>query len=342
MDRPTFPPGTTSLLARHLDDAVFARVVEARGTAGWTLADLIRSGVENPDSSVGLYVGGADCFTAFAPLLDPVLEDLAQAPAGSRGDPAVLPADLALGRLGPAARSTRIRAARNLAGHPFPAALDLDGRRAVEAEVRTALEAMTGDLAGTFHPLEELSDALRAELEDAHLLFHGRDRFMRAAGMLEDWPAGRGIFLAADRRFVVWVNEEDHLRVISIQPDDDLGQVWERLHAALDALGAHLTWARHPAHGILASCPSNVGTGMRASVHVALPALGTDPEGREARAAELGLALRGTSGEHTAVVDGVCDLSLKVRVGVPADQHMTALREGVAAMMAAEQEAAGR
>lgn len=111
---PDFPDDATSQLARHLTPARFEALREARTPGGFGLADLCASGLANPDSSVGLYAGDAASFEVFAPLLDPVLEDL--------GAGAVVAEPAPLGDLGPEVVSTRVRAARNLAAHPFPAA----------------------------------------------------------------------------------------------------------------------------------------------------------------------------------------------------------------------------
>ena len=125
---------------------------------------------------------------------------------------------------------------------------------------------------------------------------------------------GRGIFLNKARTFVVWVGEEDHLRIISIQQGGGLAEVFDRLAEAVETLSRHLHFARDDSLGFLTFCPSNLGTTLRASVHLKLPHLVS--EGRlDVVAAENNLQVRGTGGEHTQTVGGVVDLSNTRRLG---------------------------
>jgi protein-arginine kinase len=325
---PEIPEDATSQLAKHLTRERWEALREARSEPGWTLEDLCRSGLENPDSSVGLYVGDANCFEAFAPLLDAVLAELGQ---GAVDVPPATPGDL-----GAEVVSTRVRAARNLAGHRFPAAQSREEREQLLDAVEGALAALPEPWRGTFHRLDGLDEDTQRDLVDAHLLFHDDDRFMRSAGFFRDWPAGRGVFLSEDRCFSVWIGEEDHLRVTSLQKGGDLGAVWGRVSGALERLDEALGFATHPRHGVLASCPSNVGTGVRASVHLPLPRLAADEPGLKERADGLGLQLRGTGGEHTEARGSVYDCSIRVRVGVPAEVQLAGLARGVAALREAE------
>lgn len=80
-----------------------------------------------------------------------------------------------------------------------------------------ALSSFTDDLSGKYFSLTSLSDVERKELIDNHFLFKEGDRFLEAAGLNRDWPDGRGIFHNNEKTFLVWVNEEDQLRIISMQ-----------------------------------------------------------------------------------------------------------------------------
>ena len=114
--------------------------------------------------------------------------------------------------------------------------------------------------------------------------------------------------------FVVWVGEEDHLRIFSIQQGGNLGAVYSRLVDGLGALeAAGLVWARSPSLGFLTFCPSNLGTTLRASIHLKARAL-TESEVRNLSESE-DLQVRGTQGEHTKNVGGVLDISNSRRLG---------------------------
>ena len=129
-------------------------------------------------------------------------------------------------------RSTRIRVGRNLNGFPLGPGITNDQRKQIESQVVAALQSFTGDLAGKYYPLNNMTEAERKQLIDDHFLFKEGDRFLEAVGLNRDWPNGRGIFHNNDKTFLVWVNEEDQLRIISMQNGADLKEVFDRLSRA--------------------------------------------------------------------------------------------------------------
>ncbi len=131
----------------------------------------------------------------------------------------------------------------------------------------------TGDLAGNYYPLNKLSEKDRAQLVEDHFLFKEGDRFLEACGLNRDWPNGRGIFHNNNKTFLVWVNEEDQLRIISMQDGADLGAVFERLSRGAAGLEKVAKFAQDDHLGYITSCPTNLGTALRASVHIYLPFL---------------------------------------------------------------------
>lgn len=123
-------------------------------------------------------------------------------------------------------KSTRIRVGRNLDGYPLGPGITNEQRKEIEAKVSEAVKAFTGELAGKYYPLNNLSEAQRKQLIDDHFLFKEGDRFLEAVGLNRDWPNGRGIFHNNEKSFLVWVNEEDQLRIISMQNGADLKAVF--------------------------------------------------------------------------------------------------------------------
>jgi len=89
-----------------------------------------------------------------------------------------------------------------------------------------------------------------------------------------DWPNGRGIFHNNKKTFLVWVNEEDQLRIISMQNGADLKEVFERLCRACAHIETVAKFSHNSHLGYITSCPTNLGTALRASVHIHLPLLG--------------------------------------------------------------------
>lgn len=119
-------------------------------------------------------------------------------------------------------KSTRIRVGRNLKGFPLGPGVTNEQRKQIEENVSKALASFTGDLAGKYYPLNNLAEADRKKLIEDHFLFKEGDRFLEACGLNRDWPNGRGIFHNTEKTFLVWVNEEDQLRIISMQNGADL------------------------------------------------------------------------------------------------------------------------
>ena len=111
-------------------------------------------------------------------------------------------------------------------------------------------------------------------IED-HFLFKEGDRFLAAAGLNRDWPSGRGIFHNDAKSFLVWINEEDQLRIISMQKGADLLAVFTRLSIAAGEIEKVAKFAHDDHLGYITSCPTNLGTAMRGSVHIKLPNLGS-------------------------------------------------------------------
>ncbi len=137
-----------------------------------------------------------------------------------------------------------------------------------------ALQSFTGDLAGTYYPLNSMTEAQRKQLIEDHFLFKEGDRFLEAVGLNRDWPNGRGIFHNKDKTFLVWVNEEDQLRIISMQNGADLKTVFDRLCRACAHIEKVAKFSHDNHLGYITSCPTNLGTALRASVHIFLPNLG--------------------------------------------------------------------
>lgn len=118
--------------------------------------------------------------------------------------------------------STRIRVGRNLADYPLGPGITKQQRDEVESKVSTVLSKLTGELEGKYYALRSMTDDERKQLIEDHFLFKEGDRFLEACGLNRDWPAGRGIFHNKDKTFLVWINEEDQLRIISMQKGADI------------------------------------------------------------------------------------------------------------------------
>ena len=90
-------------------------------------------------------------------------------------------------------------------------------RLSVEELMKTTFESLKEDFKGEYFPLTGMEESVRQQLVDDHFLFMSGDPNLISAGMERDWPEGRGIFHNNEKSFLVWVNEEDQLRIISME-----------------------------------------------------------------------------------------------------------------------------
>ncbi|KAL8624982.1 hypothetical protein ACOMHN_039869 [Nucella lapillus] len=330
------PPGVAvnpkSLLRNNLTQDVFDELKDKKTRFGGTLKDCIRSGCKNLDSGVGIYACDPEAYTVFAPVLDKVIKEYHKVDTLNHPEPNFGKAeDLKFGNLDPSGKlivSTRVRVGRSHDSYGFPPVLTKEQRVEMEAKTVKALKTLEGNLKGEYHPLEGMKDDVKKQLTDDHFLFNDSDRFLKAAGGYNDWPTGRGIYLNKDKTFLTWVNEEDHMRFISMQMGGDLKEVYLRLVSAIEKMEEKLSFAKRKGLGYLTFCPSNLGTTLRASVHIRIPKLAALPEFKQF-CDKLHIQARGIHGEHTESVGGVYDISNKRRLGLTELQAIEEMRFGV-------------
>ncbi|MCK5913391.1 MAG: hypothetical protein KAG12_05895, partial [Desulfuromusa sp.] len=208
----------------------------------------------------------------------------------------------------------------------------------IESQVAKSLDNLSGELAGTYYPLLGMDETVQKRLIDDHFLFKAGDRFLDAAGLNRDWPEGRGIFHNRDKTFLVWVNEEDQLRIISMQKGGDIEAVFSRLVTAVKEIEKTVSFMFDSRLGYLSSCPSNLGTAMRASVHIRLPKLGADMPVFKSITDSYHLQIRGIHGEHSESESGIFDISNRRRLGVTEIECVQDMYNGVVALIAKEKE----
>ena len=342
-----------NLMARHFDAAYFNALSPELQQR---LTRMIITGIKNPDSQMGAYAMYPDDYDLFQPYLDKLIRDyhgitgelkqLSDWDTGGLLDLSAIDASLA-------DTSMRVRVGRNLSAFPLPGAMTRDDRIAFEKAMVVAFEKLmvNPDFGGSYVSLTpgsnyEISKEHYLQLVAEHKMFKDMsgDPYLCVAGISSDWPFGRGMYISADEQFIIWVGEEDHLRIMAMKRGCKLNEIFQRLHASLDFLEAQeLNFARSASYGCITSCPTNLGTGMRASLHVALPKLtdnGCNVDGLKPVARKLGLSVRGAGGEHTAAGEGgIVDLSPSARLMITEGQIARRLYEGVKALWALEQQA---
>jgi len=224
--------------------------------------------------------------------------------------------------------SSRVRLARNVAGFPFvnrasaaqcqelmgiarPVLLELKPES--WGQDRLSQAASAADPSATPQPSMIWVDLNQATLRDRRLLF---ERHLISKHLAES-EHRRAVAISGDESLSVMVNEEDHLRMQILAPGSQLGQVFEQLNAIDDAIEGRIDYAFSPRWGYVTACPTNIGTGIRFSVMMHLPALKmTNEIDRVRRAAkDLHLAVRGYYGEGSESAGDFYQISNQVTLG---------------------------
>lgn len=208
--------------------------------------------------------------------------------------------------------STRIRLARNLQGYAFGPRARVNDRTAVLRQVR--------DVCGRVEGLQDsqISELSALEPHRRRILLERRLASRDLMGENGKGPArGTAVVLPPDRPFSIMVNEEDHLRLQVLLSGLRLRDAWNTLDALDEEVGREIPYAYHHEFGFLTSCPTNVGTGLRASVLMHLPALVLTKEiGKVLQGlSQVGLTFRGLYGEGSEVVGNFFQVSNQTTLG---------------------------
>jgi len=325
-----------------------------------TFDKCIETGVQNPGhptiTTVGMVAGDAESYEVFKDFFDPVIS---MRHNGYAAD-AVHPSDLDYSKLHPfnpspkdaaRIRSTRVRTGRSLAGIPLPPSCNFEERRSIEQKMSHALSTLDGPLKGDYYPLAGsnsyapkpggMTAAEEERLRTDHFLFQEPDSTLLISGsMHRDWPDARGIWHNDARNALVWANEEDHMRVISMEMGHDIKSVFVRFvdlcnkveTSMKDASGT--TFAHSDHLGYILTCPSNLGTGMRASMMITLPLVGSRPDFVKI-CSKYGLQPRGAGGVDSGFT-GTFDISNSDRLGKSEVELCNCMIDGVTALLAME------
>ena len=232
--------------------------------------------------------------------------------------------------------STRIRLARNLKDYPFPCKLNSQGREKVIEKVRDAVKKSNSPVASDFSfiKMSELTSSQSVSLVEKRLV---SPEFISETD-------GRALLISKDECFSIMINEEDHIRLQVITKGLSLEQAYDTADKLDTLLDENLDFAFDEKLGYLTQCPTNLGTGMRASVMLHLPAL------EKSRAinriagnlSKLGLTIRGAHGEGTEPKGALYQLSNQVTLGISEKAAIENLKNITEQLIAQENQARER
>lgn len=205
--------------------------------------------------------------------------------------------------------STRVRLARNIKSLPFQSKLSSESQLELNKTVRQALEkANLGENKFRFVYLETLNDLEQLALVEKHLISHN---FIRNS-------KNKMVAITNDDSISIMVNEEDHIRIQVLESGLSLKSTYDICNKIDDLLDEQLEYAFDERLGYLTVCPTNLGTGLRASVMLHLPALEKSKIIPQliSTVSKLGLTIRGTYGEGTKAIGSTYQLSNQVTLGL--------------------------
>merc|ERR1712232_1365766 len=332
-------------------------------TLGVTLDKCIKGGVDKVMlgsawnvGKVGFLFGDAESVSVFSDLLHPIMlarhgnPKLPHPPPNLDGskliDHKIIDEKYVI--------STRVRTGRSISGFPLPPSISHDQRVELEGIVVKALDTLEGDLKGDYYPLagsttyKPKPNGIDKETEERlvkdHFLFQEPDEPMLLSWRMErDWPHARGIYHNDAKTALVWVNEEDHLRIISMQKGYNIRAVFDRFANLVKAVetacvGVGRKLEISEMYGNILSCPSNCGTGLRASMMIKIPHASKQPNFKK-WLADRSLQARGSGGfASTAKDDGIRDVSNVDRMGKDEVTLVNEMIKGISELIQWEKE----
>ncbi|MGI6678208.1 MAG: protein arginine kinase [Dehalobacterium sp.] len=219
--------------------------------------------------------------------------------------------------------SSRVRLARNIKNIPFPYMLSEEKELEILNSIKEIIETPSfKEKMGAFYylPFDEINNLEKQILVEKHLI---SPQFAQSNGH-------KGVIVREDEALSIMINEEDHFRIQCLLPGMQLNEAWDLANRMDDSLEQTLDFAFDKEKGYLTSCPTNVGTGMRASVMLHLPGLVLTRMGYQifSSMGQIGLTVRGMYGEGSEAIGNLFQISNQVTLGLTEDDiinHLTSV-----------------
>jgi creatine kinase len=344
--------GNLAAVALREHPEIYEKYKNVTTKGGVSFAKCIKTGIDNPGHphilTCGLVAGDEECFETFKDLFDIVVGQR----NGNYAADAKHQTDMDVSKLsktkidpdGKYVLTTRCRTGRSVRGLPLPPSCSFEQRRETERVCVKGLNKLEGELKGTYFPLNgsrsmgddagmstEKEEALR---KNGNLFQEPDSTLLLSSGCGRHWPDARGIYHNDAENFFVWVNEEDQLRIVSMEKGDNITAIFTRFANATEAIQKSLKEDgydfMHNDHlGFILTCPSNLGTGLRAGAMVQVPLFSARPDFKDVLK-KMRLQARGTAGVDSASTGGTWDISNSDRLGMSEVQLCNLFIEGIA------------
>lgn len=214
--------------------------------------------------------------------------------------------------------STRIRIARNFKNYKFPQIMSIEEAEKLTQEVLNAMKNLSSGINYKFIRINSLTPVERVAYIEQHLISPG----------LVKTPDYSSFLLRDNENVTIMINEEDHLRIQVLFPGMNFGNGWELINTIDNYLESSLDYAYHDEFGYLTSCPTNVGTGLRASAMIHIPALTIvgHVDNLIRGFSKIGLTVRGLYGEGTKATGDLYQISNQVTLGEEEEEIIKKLK----------------
>jgi len=321
---------------------------------GVSFAKCIKTGMDNKGhphiTTCGLVAGDEECYETFKDMFDAVISARHGGyPADGKHPTSMDVSKISTTKIDPQGKyvlTSRCRTGRSVRGLPLPPSCTFENRRELEKVIVKGLNEFEGELKGKYYGLfgskspETIGEVAMDNAKEENLRSNGNlfqepdSTLLLSSGCGRHWPDARGIFHNEAENFFVWVNEEDHMRIISMEKGDNIKAIFQRFSDATACIQKILKDQgydfMHNDHlGFILTCPSNLGTGLRAGCMVKVPLFSSRPDFK-AITGKMGLQARGTAGVDSASTGGTWDISNSDRIGKSEVDLVNIFIEGVA------------
>ncbi|MCL1843124.1 MAG: protein arginine kinase [Defluviitaleaceae bacterium] len=227
--------------------------------------------------------------------------------------------------------SSRIRLARNIKKYPFRLKLSAEDAGAMVTEATDAVSNTQNSLLFRNLDIESLGKTEQSVFLEKHIV---SPEFL--GGNLP-----KGLLISDDQNVSVMLNEEDHVRIQSIKPGEGLAGAYETARHIDDLIEERVEFAFHTDYGYLTACPTNTGTGLRASYMIHLPCLSKSDLSKSVlpQIAKFGVTIRGIYGEGTAPMGSIYQISNQTTLGKSEEDIILSLQNVTRNVIAQEQKA---
>lgn len=269
MNYPEFGDECTHLLKAHLTRDIWSAMKKRATHLGGKIQLCVQSGVYDEKEEIGIYATDEEAYKVFDDIFTPITQDLhpeydLKANYRNEFELVSVPNLQKLGKLKDKISFIRVSARRNFKDYPFTPMMSTQIKFQVEKKIVETL----GEVYGQYYQLSKVEEETKNWLESVGIDI-SKQTSHNNAGINEDWPNGRGVFIDDNKAFVILVNFEDHVQVFAIGQDGDFSKCLTTLIKILSKF-EKMRYAKRSTLGFLTASPQNLGTTLNMNVRIKL------------------------------------------------------------------------